>query len=231
MSPKARGGAADSGADCTAFVFSSLQGLEQLAVTAGDAGVLALALSFHHLVTAQYIACGGIAWSTAGDAVFAGFGDVTQALLAALAVQRVLRSHGEEHPGSLMRAGIAVDVLAAGEAGSDGLSMIVHRTARIAIVARPSQVVASEAVYRTVQGLGAFRTRPLGRAQYWGVLEDDRRLYEITGTRAPQAQGLWNDVRRLNLASLLHRSAHASLLAKLADAQQRLAALAAERSR
>lgn len=162
------------------FLFTDVQGSTRLLRQLGSS--YAQLLSEHeHILRAAVAKAGGHELDTEGDALFAAFGRVRDAVAAAVAAQVALGAH--KWPGGVdVRVRMGVDV---GEPSvSDGryTGLAVHRAARICAAAHGGQVLLSEAAHAVVADeqfgdvgfaeLGVHRLKDFGRPQ---------RLYQVTG--------------------------------------------------
>ena len=163
------------------FVFTDIEGSTRLLEALG-AEYPRLLGRHHEIVRDAISGCSGTEVSTEGDSFFVVFGSATDAVAAAVAVQRALAS--EEWPGGSkvrVRAGIHT-----GEgriAGATYVGLDVHRAARIMAAAHGGQILVSETTRALVErslgdgmalgDLGTFRLRDLsGHERLFQVLGD-----------------------------------------------------------
>ncbi|HUB71506.1 MAG TPA: adenylate/guanylate cyclase domain-containing protein [Acidimicrobiales bacterium] len=125
------------------FLFTDIEGSTALLARLGHE-VYAEALAEHHrLVRAALAAHGGREVGTEGDSFFAVFTSASEALKAAIEMQRDLGSHDWAN-GEELRARMGVHVGEAAETSTGLVGLDVHRAARVAALAHGGQVLVSE---------------------------------------------------------------------------------------
>jgi predicted ATPase/class 3 adenylate cyclase/DNA-binding CsgD family transcriptional regulator len=166
------------------FLFSDLEGSTRLLERVGERYARILA-DYRRLLRSAVEAHGGSEVDTQGDGVFAVFPRARDALLAAIAAQRVLLEHrwpAEEAVRA--RMGIHTGEPLSAEMGYVGMD--VHRAARISAVAHGGQVVISETTRTLIEtdlpeeitllDLGDHVLKDLARPQ---------RLYQVVAQGLP----------------------------------------------
>ncbi len=156
------------------FLFTDIEGSTRLADRLG--GAWGAVLERHDAIVRRAVgAHSGVVVSTAGDGVFAAFGDPEHGITAAAAAQRDLAA-ATWPEGSPVRVRMGVHTAAAELAGANYAGLEVHRAARIADAAHGGQIVVSEATSSlvaralptgvSVRDLGAHRLKDLPRAEH-----------------------------------------------------------------
>ncbi len=155
------------------FLFTDIEGSTRLADRLG--GAWSGVLERHHDILREVVAAhAGVVVSTAGDGVFAVFGDPDRAVPAAVAAQRALAA-APWPEGSPVRVRMGVHTAAADLAGTNYAGLEVHRAARIADAAHGGQIIMSEATWTLVapalaegisaRDLGAYRLKDLPQSE------------------------------------------------------------------
>jgi predicted ATPase/class 3 adenylate cyclase len=155
------------------FFFSDIEGSTRLLETLGPDYPEVLE-RHHRILRKAFSECAAVEMGTEGDSFFAVFPSATDAVAAAVAIQRAIA--GEEWPRGArlqIRIGLHTGEAAIADAGYVGLDL--HRAARIMAAAHGGQILLSDATRSVVErsladgislrGLGEHRLRDLSAAE------------------------------------------------------------------
>ncbi|MBV9002299.1 MAG: adenylate/guanylate cyclase domain-containing protein [Solirubrobacterales bacterium] len=150
------------------LVFSDIEGSTRLVRTLGDTFETVLA-DHNRLLRETWRGHGGVEVRTEGDAFFVAFDDAAQAVLAAIAGQRVLRAHRWPH-GSEVRVRMGVHTGSPRVRDNDYWGIDVHYAARLCAAANGGQVLVSDATASVVdlalEDLGAHSVKDFPSARH-----------------------------------------------------------------
>jgi class 3 adenylate cyclase len=164
-------------ADVATILFTDMESSTALTQRLGDAKAQELVRAHNTIVREALRANGGSEIKHTGDGIMASFATASGALECAVAIQRAVAAHGEEHPQSPLRVRIGLN---AGEpiAEEDDLfGTAVQLARRICDRAEPSEILASNVVRELSAGKG-FLFADRGETALRGF-EDPVRLYEV----------------------------------------------------
>lgn len=132
------------------ILFTDIEGSTRLLQDLGRGDYARLLSEHHRLVRSAIAACDGVEIKTEGDSFFAVFPRATDAITAAVQLQRALSAH-EWPAGSAVavRAGVHTGDVAVSE--NDYVGMDIHRAARISAAAHGGQVLLSDATRSMVE--------------------------------------------------------------------------------
>src|SRR5262249_21451593 len=112
------------------FVFTDIEGSTELLTRLGVEGYAVLLADHHRLLREVFAGHRGEEINTLGDSFFVAFRSASDAVSAAVAIQRALGRHGWPD-GAAVRVRIGIDSGEAAMAGEQYLGISVHRAARI----------------------------------------------------------------------------------------------------
>ncbi|HUO45938.1 MAG TPA: DUF4062 domain-containing protein [Acidimicrobiia bacterium] len=206
------------------FMFSDIEGSTQLIEKIDGAYVDVLG-NYQRLIEGAVRARGGVVVDREGDGVFSAFPEPTQAVEAAVEVQRSL-ALAPVAQGVNINARIGLHTGRATPNGNGYVGLDVHRAARIGAAGHGGQIVLSATTYQLVadslpshqwhaRDLGAYALKGLSRAEHLYQLEALGLRSDFAGVRARKAvearlpQQLTSLVARdseiKQVAAILHR--------------------------
>ena len=175
-SPLAPGGTPASSSPLT-ILFTDMEGSTALRQRLGDARAQELVHTHDAIVREALMAHGGSEIKHTGDGIMASLSSASRGLECAVAIQRAVAAHVEEHP----EAPLAVYIgLNAGEPiaeEQDLFGTAVDLAKRICDHAEPGEILASDVVRQLVAGKG-FLFSDRGGVVLRGF-EDPVRMYEV----------------------------------------------------
>jgi predicted ATPase/class 3 adenylate cyclase len=167
----------DSGEPLT-FFFSDVEGSTRAAEMLGAGFAQALA-NHRGIVRSAFERHGGAEVSTAGDSFFAVFPKATDALAAAMEIQRAT---GTAAARDVLRARIGLHTGRAVRVANDYIGLEVHRAARISDAGHGGQILVSASTHDGIAGLlpagvalvdlGRHRLKDVGPERLWQVAAD-----------------------------------------------------------
>lgn len=156
-----------------AFLFTDIEGSTRLAAQVG-AAFSGLMDDHFRILDRLVAASGGTSVSSEGDALFAVFPSVRQAVEAAVAAQRELAEHAWPE-GAALRVRMGIHAGEAVLGGRNYAGVEVHRAARVMAAGWGGQILLSDAAQSLIgsegltgvslRDLGSFRLRDLARAE------------------------------------------------------------------
>lgn len=146
----------------TTVVFADLVGSTELVAAIGDERWAELLEHYYTVVRRDLAAAGGAEMDTAGDGVFAVFGDPAAALVFGCDVMDDLHRLG-------LQLRVGVHTGSCWWVGPKCAGLDVSIGARIAAAAAPDELLVSEAVRRRLAGDGRFAFHPRGEPELKGV--------------------------------------------------------------
>jgi class 3 adenylate cyclase len=161
----------------TIVLFTDMEGSTSNAARLGDATAQELMRANKRIVETGLDDHGGKRVKSTGDGLMAEFGSVSQALMAAAAIQAAVAAHNAEHPDASFRLRMGVN---AGEplAEDDDLhGIVVHTAARICDNAHGGEVLVSNVVRELATGKD-FRFADAGVFDVKG-LDEPIRLFRL----------------------------------------------------
>ncbi|HUP17842.1 MAG TPA: DUF4062 domain-containing protein [Acidimicrobiia bacterium] len=178
------------------FMFSDIEGSTQLIEQIDGAYVDVLG-SYQGLIEGVVRARGGVIVDREGDGVFSAFPEPTQAMEAAVEIQRSL-ALGPVAQGVSINARIGLHTGRATPNGTGYVGLDVHRAARIGAAGHGGQIVLSSTTYELLadslssrqwhaRDLGAYALKGLSRAEHLYQLEALGLRNDFAGVRARKA--------------------------------------------
>jgi class 3 adenylate cyclase len=164
-------------ADVHTILFTDMEGSTTLANRLGDAGAQEVKRTHNGIVRAALSANAGSEVKHTGDGIMASFSTASSGLDAAIAIQRGVAAHKEEHPDSPLAVYVGIN---AGEpiAEEDDLfGTSINLAARLVDHAGPGQIIASDVVRQLAAGKD-FLFSDLGETELRGF-EDPVKLWEL----------------------------------------------------
>jgi class 3 adenylate cyclase/tetratricopeptide (TPR) repeat protein len=152
-----------------AFMFTDIVGSTRLVEALGDQSWDALLTWHDRTLRSVFEQFAGVEIKHEGDGFFVAFDDTARGLEAARAIQRRLADHRREH-GFAVQVRIGIHTTEATERHGDYAGKGVHETARIAAIAGPGEIVASQVALAAAGG---------------GFSVDDERSVTLRGLSAP----------------------------------------------
>jgi len=168
--------AADSRAPVT-ILFTDMEGSTSLTQRLGDAGAQELVRAHNDIVRAALRSHSGVDIKHTGDGIMASFPSASLALECAIAIQRALARHNQDHPADAVRVRIGLNVGEPVREEDDLFGQAVQLARRLCDRAAPGQILASNVVRELVAGKG-FLFADLGDTELRGF-EDPVRLYAV----------------------------------------------------
>jgi YVTN family beta-propeller protein len=163
-------------------MFSDVEGSTDVTRRLGDVEGRRVIEAYKKLVREELARHDGREIDSIGDGFFITFRSTRRAVGCAVAIQKALLEHGQEHPGEHVRARIGLNVGEVIERDGHPFGAAVNATERVASRANGGQILVSEPVRHlagTIPGI-SFRSR--GRFAVKGFSERWR-LYEIDWER------------------------------------------------
>jgi class 3 adenylate cyclase len=159
-----------SGTGTVTFMFTDIEGSTNLLKVLGRARYAELLADHQRLLRDVLVEHRGQDIKTEGDAFFVTFHDASDAVSAAIAIQRALAAHS--WPNALaVRVRIGLHTGEAASAGDSYIGLSVHRAARIGAVGHGGQVLLSSPTRELVEndlpegvslrGLGLYRLKDI----------------------------------------------------------------------
>ena len=159
------------------ILFTDMEGSTALTQRLGDAQAQEVRRAHNYIVRSALSANGGSEIKHTGDGIMASFPSASSALDCAIAIQRGVAAHVEEHPDSPLALYIGLN---AGEPIAEERDLFgtsVDLTKRICDHAKPGQILASNVVRELAAGKG-FLFADIGEVIPKGF-EEPVRLYEV----------------------------------------------------
>ncbi len=161
----------ESGEDIGLF-FSDLRGFSTYAAREGDHAAYELAEE-HEAVLNDVLGEHGIVVKSLGDGVMAAFEEPTDALLAAVALQRALRDRNAATPHAAIHVGIGVSGGTPVMTDVDFIGHSVNLAQRLSSAAKGNQILTTAAVQTRARLPEDLRFVPLGERALKGVGRQD----------------------------------------------------------
>ena len=164
-------------ADTHTIVFTDMEGSTTLADQLGDAAAQEVRRTHNDIVRAALATHAGNEIKHTGDGIMASFSTASAALDCAIAIQRGVAAHKEEHPDSPL--GVYVGLNAGEPIAEDGdlFGTSVDLAARLVDHAQPGQIITSDVVRQLAAGKD-FLFADLGETELRGF-EDPVKLWEL----------------------------------------------------
>ena len=164
------------------ILFTDMQSSTAFTQRLGDAKAQEVRRAHNEIVRAALSANGGSEIKHTGDGIMASFPSTSGALECAIAIQRGVAAHVEEHPDSPLGVYIGLNAgepITEDDPGGrvDLFGTSVDLAARICDHAEPGQIIASDVVRQLAAGKD-FLFADLGETELRGF-EDPVRLYEV----------------------------------------------------
>jgi class 3 adenylate cyclase/pimeloyl-ACP methyl ester carboxylesterase len=171
-----RAGLPTYGAPLT-VLFTDIEGSISLTERLGDEKAQDLLRNHNAIVRDALRRHGGSEIKHTGDGIMASFASASKALESAIAIQRALARHNQEHPDAPIHVRIGLNVGEPVAEEHDLFGTAVQLARRICDRAEPGQILASNVVRELVAGKG-FLFSSQGEADLRGF-EDPMRLYDV----------------------------------------------------
>ena len=172
-------GAARGTAAIRTFLIADVRGYTRFTQQHGDEAAAALAAAFAGIVEAAVAAHDGDLIELRGDEALVVFSSARQALLAAVAVQRRCREPGADGSSLPLGVGIGLDSGEAVPLASGGYrGGALNLAARLCSIAKPGQILASEAVVHLARHVPGIRFE-VRRAERLKGIEGRVRMIEL----------------------------------------------------
>jgi len=164
------------------ILFTDMEGSTTLADRLGDDAAQEIRRAHNHIVRAALAASAGNEIKHTGDGIMASFATASAALDSAIAIQRGVAAHKEEHPGSPLGVYVGLN---AGEPIAEGdpegridlFGTSINLAARICDHAEAGQILAANVVRELAAGK-QFLFADLGETELRGF-EDPVKLWEL----------------------------------------------------
>jgi len=159
------------------ILFTDVEGSTALTERLGDEAAREVLRTHERAVRDELKRHGGMEVKTTGDGFMASFSSATRALECAMALQRALAAHNQEHPETPVRVRIGLNAGEPIAEDDDLFGTAVNLAARIAAEAKGGEILASDVVRQLVAGKG-FLFADRGETLLRGF-EDPVRVYEL----------------------------------------------------
>ncbi len=159
------------------ILFTDMESSTALTQSLGDAKAQELVRTHNAIVRDALGAHGGSETKHTGDGIMASFPSTSGALECAIAIQRGVAAHAEEHPGTTLRVRIGLNAGEPVAEEEDLFGTAVQLARRTCDHAQPGQIVAADVVRQLAAGK-QFLFADLGEIELRGF-EDPVRLYEL----------------------------------------------------
>ena len=168
---------AGGGGDMYTILFTDMESSTAITQRLGDAGAQEVRRTHNEIVRAALSDSGGTEIKHTGDGIMASFATASGALDCAIAIQRGVAAHKEEHPDSPL--GVYVGLNAGEPIAEDGdlFGTSINLAARICDHAEAGQIVAADVVRQLAAGK-QFLFSDLGETELRGF-EDPVKLWEL----------------------------------------------------
>ncbi|MCH8025796.1 MAG: adenylate/guanylate cyclase domain-containing protein [Chloroflexi bacterium] len=164
-------------ADTHTILFTDMESSTALTERLGDAGAQEVRRTHNDIVRTALDANGGSEIKHTGDGIMASFSAASSALGCAIAIQRGVAEHKEEHPDSPLAVYIGVNAGEPIAEDDDLFGTSINLAARICDRAEPGQILAADVIRQLTAGK-QFLFSDLGETELRGF-EDPVRLYEV----------------------------------------------------
>ena len=160
------------------ILFTDMESSTALAQNLGDAAAQEVRRAHNNIVRSALSANDGSEIKHTGDGIMASFATASSALNCAIAIQRGVASHKEQHPGSPL--GVYIGLNAGEPIAEDGdlFGTSVDLAARICDHAEPGQIIAADVVRQLAAGK-QFLFSDLSETELRGF-EDPVKLWELS---------------------------------------------------
>jgi class 3 adenylate cyclase len=159
------------------ILFTDVEGSTALTQRLGDAKAQEVLRTHNSIVRDALKAHSGTEIKHTGDGIMASFASASRALECAIAIQRALAQHNEEHPDTPIRVRIGLNAGEPVAEEKDLFGTAVQLAARICAHADPGEIVAANVVRELAAGKG-FLFADRGDVALRGF-EDPLRLFEV----------------------------------------------------
>ena len=159
------------------ILFTDMEGSTSLTQRLGDASAQELVRAHNRVVRDALVAHGGDEIKHTGDGIMASFHSASSALECAIAIQRALAHHNQDHPDAQINLRIGLNMGEPVQEQDDLFGQAVQLARRICDRAAPGQILTSNVVRELVAGKG-FLFSDQGETELRGF-EDPVRLYEV----------------------------------------------------
>ncbi len=164
-------------ADTHTILFTDMEGSTTLADQLGDAAAQEVRRAHNDIVRSALAAYGGSEVKHTGDGIMASFATASAALDSAIAIQRGVAAHKEEHPDSPLGVYIGLNAGEPIAEDDDLFGTSVNLAARICDHAEAGQIIAANVVRELAAGK-QFLFADLGETELRGF-EDPVKLWEL----------------------------------------------------
>ena len=164
-------------ADVHTILFTDMESSTALTERLGDAGAQEIRRAHNDIVRAALSANGGNEIKHTGDGIMASFSAASSALNCAIAIQRGIAAHREEHPDSPLAVYIGLNAGEPIAEDGDLFGTSINLAARICDHAEPAQILAADVVRQLAAGKD-FLFSDRGGTELRGF-EEPVRLYEV----------------------------------------------------
>ena len=159
------------------ILFTDMEGSTTLADRLGDAKAQEVRRAHNEIVRSALNANGGTEVKHTGDGIMASFPTASSGLDAAIAIQRGVAAHKDEHPDSPLGVYVGINAGEPIAEDDDLFGTSVNLAARICGRAEPGQILASDVVRQLAAGK-QFLFADLGETELRGF-EDPVKLWEL----------------------------------------------------
>jgi adenylate cyclase len=159
------------------ILFTDMEGSTTLADQLGDAAAQEVRRAHNDIVRSALNANSGSEIKHTGDGIMASFSTASSALEAAIAIQRGVAQHKEEHPDSPLGVYVGLNAGEPIAEDDDLFGTSVDLAARLVDHAQPGQIVAADVVRQLAAGKD-FLFSDLGETELRGF-EDPVKLWEL----------------------------------------------------
>ena len=168
---------AGGSADVHTILFTDMESSTALTQRLGDTGAQEVRRAHNDIVRSALSANGGNEIKHTGDGIMASFPTASSALDCAIAIQRGVAAHKEEHPDSPLSVYVGLNAGEPIAEEEDLFGTSINLAARICDHAEPGQILASNVVRELASGKG-FLFGDIGEVVPKGF-EEPVRLYEV----------------------------------------------------
>jgi class 3 adenylate cyclase/pimeloyl-ACP methyl ester carboxylesterase len=159
------------------ILFTDIEGSTALTQSLGDAKAQELLRTHNTIVRDALKTCGGSEIKHTGDGIMASFPSASRALECAIAIQRAVAGHTEEHPETPIRVRVGLNAGEPVVEEEDLFGTAVQMARRVCDRAEAGQVLVANVVRELASGKG-FLFSDVGDVVLKGF-EDPVRLYEV----------------------------------------------------
>ena len=160
------------------ILFSDIEDSSSLYDKLGDLRAHDVIRIHNEIFRLQIAAHRGVEVKTLGDSFMIAFSSARRAALCAIATQRSFAAYRESHPNLPIRVRMGMHVGEAISESADYFGRAVILAARIATLAKGSQILVSSTFYDLTANAGDLRFTPIGEARLKG-LGGTHQLFEI----------------------------------------------------